>query len=125
MHAYMSCRQTWMEQFVHAWERNLIDIFTSYSHKDDKVEYVLSMFIDCPSSLRVIVATVAFSMGIDAPNVHQSSTGVLSKPLMNTYVQDNGRCGHDGASSTAVLYLVNLTLVAIISLARNEGERTT
>ena len=58
-----------MEQFVHAWRRNLIDIFTSSSHKDYKVEYVLSMFTDCLSSLRVILVTVAFSMGIDAPNV--------------------------------------------------------
>ena len=78
------------------------ELFTSAAHVDDK-QRILSSFTDQCNVLRVIVATVAFGMGVDAPNVRH----VIHWGAPNTiegYVQESGRCGCDGIDSTAMLY---------------------
>ena len=44
------------------------EMFTSSSHSKDK-QRILANFTNPSSALRVVVATVAFGIGIDAPNV--------------------------------------------------------
>ena len=64
-------------------------------------EEVLKRFTQ-ESNLRIVVATVAFGMGVDCHNVRQVIH--LGAPNdVETYVQETGRAGHDGSPALAVL----------------------
>ena len=67
---------------------------------------ILQMFVVPNSVLRVIVATTAFGMGIDCPNVHRVFHWGPPNSI-SMYVQEVGRCGRDGKPSIATLYLVH------------------
>lgn len=64
---------------------------------------VLQSFTDTQSSLRVVIATIAFGMGLDAPDVgriiHYGPSDTIE-----AYIQETGRCGRDGRDSSATLY---------------------
>ena len=78
------------------------ELFTASSHENDKAR-ILAQFTKLNTSLKVIVATVAFGMGIDVPDVrHVIHWGPPSS--IATYVQESGRCGRDGISATATVY---------------------
>ena len=65
-------------------------------------EKVLTSFGKEDSVLRVVVATTAFSMGIDCPDIQQViHYGTPSVP--EQYVQEIGRAGRQGQQSTAIL----------------------
>lgn len=64
---------------------------------------VLQQFVDPSSPLRVIVATIAFGMGLDAPDVHRVLHWGPADSI-EAYVQESGRCGRDHNYSEATLY---------------------
>lgn len=79
----------------------LVDIYTRASlvHMRDKV---LTSFKIQGGKLRLVIATTAFSMGVDCPDIHQViHYGPPSS--IEEYVQETGRAGRDGLQSKAVM----------------------
>ncbi len=67
-------------------------------------EEVMSSFKTAGSKLRIVIATVAFSMGVDCPDIRQViHYGVPN--LIEEYVQETGQAGRDGLLSEAELIL--------------------
>ncbi|MCX5795997.1 MAG: RecQ family ATP-dependent DNA helicase [Elusimicrobia bacterium] len=70
--------------------------------------------------LDVVVATVAFGMGIDRPDiryvVHADTPGSLDR-----YQQESGRAGHDGRPAECVLLFSVRDLAALLRLRRKDG----
>ena len=65
--------------------------------------HIIESFTKADGAVRVVVATVAFGMGLDSPNV--SSVVHWGVPHdMDMYVQETGRGRRDGNLSNAVLY---------------------
>ena len=81
----------------------LVDMYLSCTDKSVK-DSISKLFLT-ESHLRIVIATVAFGMGVDCPDVHQVIH--LGPPVeKEEYIQETGRAGRDGLQSIAVLYLV-------------------
>ena len=78
----------------------------SASTAEDVKDAVLQSFTDPKGHVCIVVATIAFGMGLDTPDVRQS---IHLKPsdTIQAYVQETGRCGRDGQDSIALLYYRN------------------
>ncbi|XP_065905622.1 ATP-dependent DNA helicase RecQ-like [Dysidea avara] len=84
-------------------EFRLVDMFHSSVDVEIK-EHILKSFTK-PSHLRVVIATVAFGMGIDCNDVHQVFH-VGPPEDIECYIQETGRAGRDGDKSLALLMLI-------------------
>ena len=64
---------------------------------------IIESFSKCDGAVRIVISTVAFSMGMDVPNIH---TIVHWGPPndVESYVQETGRGGRDGVATSAILY---------------------
>jgi len=80
----------------------LVDMFTRVS-SNSKKEAVIKSFSTIDGTLRVLIATTAFGMGLDCPDIRQVIHWGLPTNKEEC-VQVNGRCGRDGKFSDAVLY---------------------
>lgn len=80
----------------------LVDMFTVCTHKDVK-DVILNLFQQPDSCLCIIVATVAFGMGLDCRNVRQViHWGVPSD--IESCIQETGSAGRNGQQAMALLY---------------------
>ncbi len=80
----------------------LVDMFTKVLTTSKKEE-VLKLFSEPDGKLRLVIATTAFGLGIDCPDIRR----VLhwgSPTTPEEYVQEAGRSGRDGNPSVAILY---------------------
>ncbi len=84
----------------------LVDMFNACTTPAVK-EKILQSFCSPGGVLRVVVATVAFGMGLDCPNVRRIVHWGPSSDV-EQYMQETGRAGRDGLPSTAVLYVADL-----------------
>ena len=84
-------------------EYRLVSMYTRASTSAMK-EIIMSTFSDTKSILRVLIATTAFSMGIDLPDIHQIFH--FGAPCdVEQYLQEIGRAGRDGKLSRAILII--------------------
>ena len=79
----------------------LIDIYTSVTDQAIKEE-IIKNFTCTDSRLRIVVATVAFGMGIDCQDVREV-IHVGAPDDIESYIQETGRGGRDGNPSLAFL----------------------
>lgn len=86
-------------------KHRMIDMYTR-AMSDAMKKKVLESFMKEGGTLRLVIATSAFSMGVDCPDIQNvihfgpPTTGIQ-------YVQESGRAGRNGQSSVAVLLCGN------------------
>ena len=82
-----------------------VDMFTTVTVKEVKDE-IIRGFSNPHGTLRVVVAIVAFGLGLDCPNVRRIiHWGPPSD--VEAYLQETGRAGRDRESCTVTLYYSN------------------
>ena len=82
-------------------EFRLFDYFTSAIHSSVKDD-ILKAFVQPMSPLRIVIATIAFGMGVDTPNIRYVVHWGPPEDI-EQYLQATGRAGRDGEVAHAVL----------------------
>ena len=86
----------------------LVDMFHRFTNTDVKSS-IISSFTSSSSTLRVVICTMAFGMGIDCSDVrrvmHYGAPDDTS-----SYIQETGRCGRDGLFCHATIILVKRSM---------------
>ena len=80
----------------------LVDMYCKCTEPDVK-ESIVRAFSLPNGNLRIVIATIAFGMGLDCPNVRQVIHWGPSHDI-ESYVQETGRGGRDGFLSCALLF---------------------
>ena len=83
-------------------EVRIVDMFTACTHPTVK-NIILRQFQQPNSALRILIATIAFGMGLDCPNIRRIIHWGCPEDV-ETYMQETGRAGRDGLPATAELY---------------------
>ena len=73
---------------------------------DDIKKKILESFMTKGGKLRLLMATSAFSMGVDCPDI-QNVVHIGPPSSLVQYVQESGRVGRNGTSSVALLLYGN------------------
>ena len=80
----------------------VVDMYTRCTQKAVK-DHIVSDFSNLNGKLRVVIATIAFGMGIDCPNI-MSVVHWGPSETVEDYVQEVGRAGRDGQPACALLF---------------------
>ena len=78
----------------------LVDMYTNVTDKHHK-DIIIELFTR-PSQLRVIIATIAFGLGVNCPDVRQIVHVGMPEDV-ESYIQETGRAGRDGDTALATL----------------------
>ena len=83
----------------------LVNMYTRASTNKNK-EQILSSFCDPKGTLRLVIATSAFGLGVDCPDIrvvyHWGPPATIKE-----YIQETGRAGRDGLQSEAIMLYGN------------------
>ena len=79
----------------------VVDMFTHCTHSAVKKK-IIEQFTTAESPLRVIIATIAFGMGMNCPDIRQIIHWGLPQDA-EAYVQESGRAGRDKKQSVAII----------------------
>ena len=82
--------------------KTICNMFTAVSDIRVK-DAILTEFVNSNSYLRVVVATIVFGMGLDAPDITRVIHWGPSHNI-EAYVQESGRSGRNGRNAIAELY---------------------
>ena len=101
----------------------LLDMYTRACSDEIKAK-VLESFMKTDGKLRLVIATMAFSMGVDCPDIQNV---VHYGPPSNViqYVQETGIAGRSGIPATALLLygkLGNFVDQTVVSYGTNTSE---
>ena len=80
----------------------MVELYTRVS-TPEKREQIITSFTVTNSRLRLVIATIAFGMGIDCPDIHRIMHWGLPSDV-EEYVQETGRAGRDGKQAEAILF---------------------
>ena len=83
-------------------EFRMIEVYTRVA-KPEKREEIIKLFVIPESNLRLIIATTAFGMGIDCPDISRIFHWGLPSSI-EEYVQETGRAGRNGMEAEAILF---------------------
>lgn len=89
----------------------LVEMLHSCTDEENK-KVILKSFSDPHGDIRVLVATIAFGMGVNCKGVHTTVHVGPSKNL-EAYVQESGRAGRDGSPSKAIIIYHGLMMVHV------------
>ena len=78
----------------------LVDMYMSVTGQHQKDE-IIGLFTK-PSQLRVVIATIAFGLGLDCPDICQIIHVGLPVDI-DSYIQETGRAGRDERPALATL----------------------
>ena len=101
----------------------LVDMFTACTIPAVKEE-ILRSFCSSTGNLRVVIATIAFGMGLDCPDVRRIIHWGPSEDT-EQYLQETGRAGRDGEQAVATLYITNLQAAHSYSAMKEYCRNTT
>lgn len=73
---------------------------------------IIEQFTKPDSCLRVVVATIAFGMGLDCPNVRKVIHWGVPEDI-ESYIQESGRAGRDEKQALAILYYGALDMSSV------------
>ena len=82
-------------------ELRLVDCFTGCT--DQVVKDIILKQFSRQSCLRVVIATIAFGLGVDCPDIRQVIHYGIPEDI-ETYVQEVGRGGRDGKPTYCLLF---------------------
>ena len=82
-------------------QNRLVQMMHSGSPESVK-SHVLEQFADSGKCLRILIATIAYGMGVNCKGVQRVIHFGPSKSI-DAYLQESGRCGRDGKQSDAIL----------------------
>ena len=97
--------------------KRIVDIYVKVTSESRK-KLILSLFKDRSSYLWLVIASVAFGMGVDCPDI-RNVIHFRAPASLTSYIQESGRAGRDGNASNAILFY---SAKAKLSNAANHDE---